>query len=159
MKEINVIVEGGKATAGPPLGPALGPLGINAGKVVSEINEKTKAFAGIKVPVKVIVDPKTKEYSIEVGSPPVSELLKKKAGVEKGSGTAWKEGEGGNVKIEDVVEIAKSVKDKGLSYSLKGSVKEVLGTALSIGLRVDEKNPKEITKEIDEGKYDSKING
>ena len=62
MKEINIIIEGGKATAGPPLGPALGPLGINAGKVVEEINEKTKGFSGVKIPVKVIVDPKTKEF-------------------------------------------------------------------------------------------------
>ncbi len=157
MKEINVIVEGGKATAGPPLGPALGPLGINAGKVVAEINEKTKAFSGVKVPVKVIVDPKTKEFSIEVGSPPVAELLKKKAGIEKGSGTAWKEGDAGSVPLKEVIEIANSVKDKGFSDSLKDATKEVLGTALSIGLKIEDKNPKEIIREIDEGKYDSMI--
>ena len=153
MKEINVIVEGGKATAGPPLGPALGPLGINTAKVVEEINKKTSGFSGIKVPVKVIVDPSTKEFSIEVGSPPVSELLKKRAGIEKGSGSAWKEGSVGNISLKDIVEISNSIEDNTLSSSKKALVKEVLGTALSIGLTVDNKNPKQLISEINEGKH------
>ena len=53
---VEVMVEGGKATAAPPLGPALGPMGVNIGQVVGKINEKTKSFAGMKVPVKVIID-------------------------------------------------------------------------------------------------------
>ena len=65
-EKIDVLVEGGKATAAPPLGPALGPLGVNIGEVVGTINEKTKAFAGMKVPVKVTVDSDTKEFDIEV---------------------------------------------------------------------------------------------
>ena len=74
---INALIEAGKATAGPPLGPALGPLGINTGKVVNDINEKTKSFEGIRIPVKVIINPATKTYTIEVGSPSVSSLIKK----------------------------------------------------------------------------------
>ncbi|MEM3543394.1 MAG: 50S ribosomal protein L11, partial [archaeon] len=62
-KVISALVEGGKATAGPPIGPALGPLGINAGQVVAEINQKTKDFSGITVPVKIIVDTSTKKYT------------------------------------------------------------------------------------------------
>ena len=85
-KTIDVIVDGGKATAGPPLGPALGPMGINAGQVVAKINEATKAFSGMKVPVKVIVDTTTKQFNIEIGTPPTAELIKKEAGIEKGAG-------------------------------------------------------------------------
>ena len=85
-KIINAIVDGGKATAGPPLGPALGPLGVNAGQVIAKINEATKDFAGMKVPVKVIVDTETKEFRVEVGTPPTAELIKKEAKIEKGAG-------------------------------------------------------------------------
>ena len=77
---IEVLVEGGKASAGPPLGPALGPLGVNVMQVVNAINEKTKHFDGMKVPVKVIVDPKTKGFEIEVGTPPVTALILKELG-------------------------------------------------------------------------------
>ncbi len=66
---INGLIEGGKATSGPPFGPALGPLGVNINGIVAEINTKTKMFEGIKVPVKVIVDPVTKTFKVEIGSP------------------------------------------------------------------------------------------
>ncbi len=153
MKEINIIVEGGKAQ-GSSLGPTLGPLGINTGKVAEEINKKTKSFQGIKVPVKILVDSSTKEFQIEVGTPPVSELLKKKLNLEKGSGKAWKEETAGDIGLEEVVEIAKSVKENMLSKDLRNATKEVLGTALSIGIKINGKNPKEVIKEIDEGKHE-----
>lgn len=64
MSEVTIsgLVEGGKASGGPPLGPALGPLGVNINNIISEINNKTKQFEGIKIPVKVIVDPVTKAF-------------------------------------------------------------------------------------------------
>ena len=65
-EKLDILVEGGKATPGPPLGPALGPLGINVIQVVNAINEKTKAFTGMKVPVTVLVDSKTREFEIKV---------------------------------------------------------------------------------------------
>ena len=64
---ISGLVEGGKATGGPPFGPALGPLGVNINAIIQEINTKTKAFEGIKIPVKVMVNPDTKTYKVEVG--------------------------------------------------------------------------------------------
>ncbi|MCJ7490482.1 MAG: 50S ribosomal protein L11, partial [Thermoplasmata archaeon] len=67
VDKLEVLVDGGKATPGPPLGPALGPLGVNVIQVVGAINEKTKAFAGMKVPVTLTIDPKTKEFEIKVG--------------------------------------------------------------------------------------------
>ena len=64
-EKLDVLVDGGKATPGPPLGPALGPLGVNVIQVVNAINEKTKAFAGMKVPVTLTVDSKTKAFEIK----------------------------------------------------------------------------------------------
>ena len=154
-KIIKVIVEGGKASGGPPLGPALGPLGINTGEVVKEINDKTKDFAGVKVPVKVIVDPGKKTFSIEVGSPSTAELIKKTAGIKKGAGN--REAPAGNISFADALKIAKQKQSILMSTDIKSSLKEVLGTAVSLGVTVDEKNPKDVIKEVNEGKYDGSI--
>ena len=155
-KTISAIVDGGKATAGPPLGPALGPLGVNAGQVIAKINEETKAFAGMKVPVKVIVDTETKEFRVEVGAPQTSELLKKAAGIEKGAGN--REAPAGDLKLEEIVKMAKS-KTNSLGSDLKQTVKEMCGTCLSLGLTVEGKSPREVIKELDEGKHDSLLTG
>ena len=85
---ISSLVIGGEASAGPPLGPALGPMGVNIMEVINTINEKTKEFKGMKVPVTVSIDPETKKWEIEVGIPSASALLLKEAGIEKGSGTS-----------------------------------------------------------------------
>ncbi|HID72564.1 TPA: 50S ribosomal protein L11 [Candidatus Micrarchaeota archaeon] len=151
-KTIDAIVEGGKATAGPPLGPALGPLGVNAGQVIAKINEATKAFNGMKVPVKVIVDTDTKDFRVEVGSPPTAELIKKEAGIEKGAGN--REAPAGDVAMDKLVEIAKA-KSNLLGKNLKESLKEVIGTCVSMGVTVDGKNGRDAIREIEEGKHDS----
>ncbi len=152
---VEVLVPGGKATAGPPLGPALGPLGINVKAVIDEINKKTGTFNGMQVPVKVTVDDK-KQFTVEVGVPPTSALIKKEAGIEKGS----KEPNAivaGNLPIEAAVRIAKMKIEGMLSYELKTAVKEVVGTCVSMGVTVDGKKPKDVLVAISEGKYDSAI--
>jgi len=147
---VEVLVEGGKASPGPPLGPALGPLGVNIGQVVAKINELTKDYAGMTVPVKVIVDPKTKKFEIEVGTPPTSALIKKELGIEKGSSDARRQ-KVGDLKLEQVIKIARMKKDNSLSYTLKGVVLEVLGACVSMGVTVEGKDPREIQKLIKEG--------
>lgn len=150
-KVISAMVEGGKASAGPPLGPALGPLGVNIGEVINQINEKTRDFKGMTVPVKVIVDTQTKEVRVEVGSPPTSALIKKELGIEKALGN--REGELPNLSFEQVVKIAKMKRENMLANSLKSAVKEVLGTCVSMGVLVDGKDPREIQRLIDQGEY------
>ena len=83
---VETLVDRGKASAAPPLGSSLGPLKVNIGQVISSINEKTKIFNGMKVPVKVIVNTETKDFKIEVGTPPASQLIKKEINLESGSG-------------------------------------------------------------------------
>jgi large subunit ribosomal protein L11 len=156
MKTIDVIVEGGKATAGPPLAPALAPMGVNIGQVVAKINEATKDFAGMKVPVKVSVDPGTKEFTVDVGSPPTGEIIKKEAGIEKGAGN--REAPAGDVSLEVIVKVSKA-KSNSLGSTVKEKAKEVLGTCLSMGITVEGKNAREVIKEIDEGKHDSLFTG
>lgn len=149
---VEVLVPGGKATAGPPLGPALGPLGINVKAVVDEINRKTGEFNGMQVPVKIVVDEK-KAFTVSVGVPPTTALIKKEAGIEKGASTPGTQAVG-DLPLEAAVRIAKMKRDDMLSYDLKSAVKEVLGTCVSIGVTVNSRKPKEIIKAIDAGEFD-----
>ncbi|MDV3104167.1 50S ribosomal protein L11 [Thermococcus waiotapuensis] len=151
---VEVLVEGGKASPGPPLGPAIGPLGLNVKQVVDEINKATKEFEGMQVPVKIIVeDPQKKTFRIEVGVPPTSQLIKKELGIPKGSGEPVRSPVG-NLTMEQVIKIAKAKRGQMLAASLKAAAKEVIGTALSMGVTVEGKDPREVQKEIDEGVYD-----
>ncbi|RJS87680.1 50S ribosomal protein L11 [Candidatus Bathyarchaeota archaeon] len=155
-KVIEALINGGQATAGPPLGPALGPLGVNVLAVVNKINELTSSYAGMRVPVKITVDVDTKEFEIEVGMPTTSALIVKEAGIQKGSSTPNTE-TAGNISFEQVVKIAKIKMSGLLARNLKSAVKEIVGTCLSMGVTIDQKNPKSVLKEIDEGKYDELI--
>ena len=154
---VEILITGGKATAGPPLGPAIGPLGVNIMNVVKEINEKTKDYEGMSVPVKVIVNTDNKSFEIEVGIPPTSALVKKELGLDKGS-TEPKHKVVGELSMEQVVKIAKMKRDSMLSYNLKNATKEVIGTCVSVGVKVDGKDPKEVQKLIDNGEYDEYFN-
>ncbi len=149
-QEVVVLVPGGKATPGPPLGPAIGPLGLNVKQVVDKINEATKEYDGLNVPVKIIVK-EDRTFEIKVGIPPVSALIKRELKIEKGSSTPQKDFVG-NLSFEQVLKIARMKREQSLSYTLKGVVKEVLGTCVSMGIKVDGKPPKEVLAEIEEGK-------
>jgi large subunit ribosomal protein L11 len=153
---IKVMVEGGKATPAPPLGPSLSSLKVNVGQVVDDINQKTKDMAGMQVPVTVTVDTKTKEYGIEVGTPPSADLIKKEAGIKKGSGNP-KADMVAELKIEQIIKIAK-IKEAALSgKTLKEKVKEIVGTCNSLGIMVEGKKATETIKDINSGKYDREI--
>lgn len=157
---IPAIVEGGRANAGPPLGPALGPLGVNIGGIIDEINKKTGPFAGIKVPVKVIVDKVSKKFEIEVGSPSTGELLKKELGVEKGrKGGADDPKTVGDLKFEQVIKVARMKETGSLVRNLKNGTKEVLGTCVSLGITVEGKDAREAIKKVDAGELDSALSG
>lgn len=153
---VEVLVDGGKASAGPPLGPALGPLGVNVMNVVKLINEKTAAFAGMKVPVKVNIDPKTKAFDVTVGTPPTSALLFAECKVEKGSGTP-KSSKVGDVKVEQVVKVSRMKQDSLQGATLKARVCEVAGTANSCGITIEGMDGRAFIAAVKEGKFDSRI--
>ena len=155
-EKVEVLVEGGRATAAPPLGPALGPMGVNIGQVVSDINKKTSSFAGMQVPVKIFIDRETKEYEITIGTPPASGLIKKEVNLEKGSGKAKHEMVA-DILIEQVIKIAKMKETATLGKSLKEKVKEVIGTCQSMGILVEGKPAKETIKDVDAGLFDEEI--
>jgi len=152
-KQVEALLSGGEATAGPPLGPALGPLGVNVLQIVNRINELTSGYSGMKVPVRVIVDLETKAFEVEIGTPTTSALIVKELGIEKGSGNPKAE-KVGNLTMEQVVKIAKMKLPGSYALSDNSAAKEVLGSCISMGITVDGRDPREIQKEISEGKWD-----
>jgi len=153
---IEQLVEGGKATAAPPLGPALGPMGVNIGEVVNQINEKTKSFKGMQVPVKVIVDTDTKEFDIEIGTPPASALIKKEANIEKGSGNP-DEDKVADLFMEQIIKVAKMKESNLLGKTLKQKVKEVIGTCNSMGVLVEGVPAYKAIRLVNKGDFDKAI--
>lgn len=157
MAVIKLLVEGGKMTPGPAVAQQLGPMGINLGKVISDVNLATSEFKGVTVPVHLDVNPKTKEVKIKVLSPPTSELLKKELGLEKGSAARLKQ-RVGNLAIEQVIAIAKAKHASMLSNDFLATVKSVIGTCQAVGTMIENKEAQEIMEEVKTGKYSKEIN-
>ncbi len=153
---VKALVTGGSASGGPPIGPAVGPTGINIKDVVDAVNDKTMLFKGLTVPVRIICDPETKGFEIFVETPSTASLLLKELGVEQGSQNCA-EDKIGDLSLDQVITVAKAKKDLFLDKSFKSCVKTVLGTALSIGANVEGQDPRDIQQAIDSGDYDDQI--
>jgi len=162
IEKMDLLVDGGKASPGPATAPKLSALKININEFFKDINEKTKEYAGMQVPVKIEIDIDGKTWKISVGTPPVSSLIKKELKIELAKITEEDKAKGvttlGDMKMESVVKIAKMKREALLAKDLKTAVKQVVGTANSMtGILIEGKRPKEIIKEIDEGKWDHLI--
>ncbi|MDH2902178.1 MAG: 50S ribosomal protein L11 [archaeon] len=155
-KSVSALVVGGEANAGPPLGPALGPLGVNVMAIVKEINEQTKDYTGMRVPVKVNVDTDTKQFTIEVGIPSASALIVKESGAPKGSATP-KTAIVGNLAVDNLVKIAGVKKPQSYGTTIKSVSKEVAGSCVSMGITIEGKPAKEFLSEVKEGKWDEAL--
>lgn len=153
---IKLLIDGGDMKPGPTIAQKIGPLGINMGKVISDINSSTKNFKGMKVPVELDVNPKTKTFSVNVFSPPVAELLKKSAGTEKAAGD-HKKLKAGNLSIEEIISISKTKFPNMLSKNLKSTVMTVIGSCQSLGILVENKEAKETAQDVKAGNYDKEI--
>jgi len=156
MTLIKLLVEGGNMKPGPAVAQQLGPMGINMGKVISDVNSATSSFKGITVPVHLDVDSKTKNFTIKVLSPPTSELIKKELKIEKASGER-KKLQVGNFSIEQVISVAKTKQPGLLARDFLGCVRSVIGTCQALGVLIESKEPKEILDEIAQGIYKKEI--
>lgn len=152
---VEALVDGGSATAGPPLGPALGPTGVNTGQVIAKINEKTKSFKGMKVPIKVIIND-DKSFDIKVGTPPMSALIKSELGLSSGSSNA-RTTKVADMSLDQAKKIADMKQDDLLGATQKARVLEVAGNCVSVGVTIDGKDPKAFQKDVKAGLYDDKF--
>lgn len=154
--KIKLLTEGGNMVPNPTLSQKLGPAGLNINQVIQQVNTATSKFKGLKVPIEIDVDTSNRTFDVKVFSPPTSELLKKEVGLEKGSGTQ-KKIKIGNLSIEQIISVAKSKHPNMLSRDFKSAVKSIVGTSGSLGFLIENKEPKEIQIEINEGKYSNEI--
>ncbi len=150
------MVEGGKASGGPPIGSTLGPTGVNIFQVVTKINEVTAPFAGLKVPVKITVNPSDKTFQVEVGTPPTSALILKEIGQPKGSSLP-NETIIGNMTVDQLKTIAKGKAADISALTMKTAVMIVAGTCVSMGVTIEGKTPKEFQQEVRDGTWDSQL--
>jgi len=155
---VKALVTGGSASGGPPIGPTVGPTGINIKDVVDEINKQTTVFKGLTVPVRIECDPETKQFEIFIETPSTASLLLKELGVEKGSSICSEE-KIGNLTLDQVQNVVDAKRDKFLDKTYKTALKTVLGTALSVGLTVEGEDPRIIQERIVNGEYDDKMRG
>lgn len=155
-EKIEVLVDGGKASAGPPLGPALGPLGVNIMNVVKLINEKTAAFAGMKVPVVVDVDLKTKTFDVTVGTPPTTALIKKELGIESGGANQITD-TAGDLTLEQAIKVSEMKKDSLLGADTAARVLEVAGTCRSMSVTIEGHRIAEFTRLLKTGEYAGRL--
>jgi large subunit ribosomal protein L11 len=153
---VEAMVEGGKASGGPPIGPALGPTGVNIFQVVTKINEVTEAYAGLKVPVKITVNPNDKSFTVDVGTPPTSALILKEIGQPKGSGEP-NTNIIGNLTIDQLKSVAKGKASDISALSMKSAALIVSGTCVSMGVTVEGKTAKEFQQEVKDGVWDSQL--
>jgi large subunit ribosomal protein L11 len=131
---VRLQVPAGKATPAPPVGPALGQHGINIMAFVKEYNERTAAQVGMIIPVEITIY-EDRSFTFVTKTPPAADLLKKAAGVDKGSGTPNR-APVGRVTRQQVREIAE-LKMKDLNTtSLEAAEKMIMGTARSMGIEV-----------------------
>ncbi|WP_227376404.1 50S ribosomal protein L11 [Haladaptatus halobius] len=152
---IEVLVPGGQANPGPPLGPELGPTAVNVQEVVNEINEQTAAFDGTEVPVTVTIE-EDGSFDLEIGVPPTAALIKDEAGFDTGSGEPQKDFVA-DLSIDQVKKIAEQKRPDLLAYDTKNAAKEVVGTCTSLGVTIEGKNPREFKEQIDAGEYDDAL--
>jgi len=156
IQTVDALIQGGKASAAPPIGSSLGPLGVNIGQVVTEINRKTDAFKGMQVPIKIKVNMDDKTFEVEVGTPPTSQLIIKEAGIAKGSGNPLQD-KVADLKIEQIIKISMMKQDSLSGKTTKEKVKEVIGTCNSMGVLVEGVSGKDAILLVNQGKFDAQI--
>eukprot|EP01127_Copromyxa_protea_P004547 TRINITY_DN143_c0_g1_i2.p2 TRINITY_DN143_c0_g1~~TRINITY_DN143_c0_g1_i2.p2 ORF type:complete len:169 (+),score=47.54 TRINITY_DN143_c0_g1_i2:41-547(+) len=155
--EITVRVTGGISGNPASLAPKVGPLGMSPKKIADDIAKVTKEWMGLRITVKLIVQ--NRQATIEVVPSAAALLIRAlnepKVTVPKGTPTLHK----GNLAIEDVVGVAAVMRPRSLAKEFKGTVKEVLGTAKSVGCTVEGADPIDILARVDEGEFDDKFEG
>ena len=137
INKIKLQVPGGQATPAPPVGPALGGAGLSPGEFCTRFNERTKDQMGTILPV-IITVYSDRTFDFIIKSPPASVLLKKEAGLAKGSPTPGREAPVGKVTKEQLRRIAEIKMADLNAYDVEQAIKIIAGTARSMGIEVVE---------------------
>jgi large subunit ribosomal protein L12e len=149
-KEVYVRVTGGEVGAASSLAPKIGPLGLSPKKISEDIAKETaRDRKGLRVTVKLTVQ--NRQAKVAVVPSAVVLVIKALKEPERDRKKVKNIKHNGNISLDDVIEIAKIMASRSMAKELAGTVKEILGTCMSVGCTVDSKDPKDLQSEIDDG--------
>ena len=148
--DVYVRVTGGEVGAASSLAPKIGPLGLSPKKIGEDIAKETaKDWKGLRVTVKLTVQ--NRQAKVSVVPSAAALVIKALKEPERDRKKTKNIKHSGNISLDDVVEIAKIMRPRSMAKDLSGTVKEILGTCVSVGCTVDGKSPKDLQEEIDDG--------
>ena len=133
--QVKLHIKAGEATPAPPVGPALAPHGLNMSEFCQKFNDATREMKGFKIPVDIMIY-EDRSYDFIVHQPQASELLKRAAGIEKGSGTANKTKVAKITKAQ-LTEVAKQKMPDLNTDNIEAAMKTIEGTAKSLGITIE----------------------
>jgi len=149
IKVITVRCFGGEAAGASSLAPKVGPLGLSAKKIADDIAKETLAFKGLRVTCKLIIQ--NRQAQIEVVPSAASLIIKALNEPERDRKKEKNIQHSGNITLEQVYDITRAMRPRSMAKSFKGTIKEVLGSAVSVGCTVENENPKSLQQQIDAG--------
>lgn len=151
--EVFVRVTGGEVGAASSLAPKLGPLGLSPKKIGEDIaKETTKEWKGLRVTVKLTVQ--NRQAKIAVVPSAAALVIKALKEPERDRKKTKNIKHSGSITFDDVIEIARVMRPRSMAKELQGTVKEILGTCVSVGCSVDGKSPRDLQEAIDEGEIE-----
>merc|ERR1719218_104171 len=151
IKYLYMKVVGGEVTSAAALAPKCGPIGLSPKKVGEDIQKATTKWKGVKIQIQIAVQNRQCTVTVLPASAPlIIEALKEGGRDRKKTKNVL---HNGNIKFDDVLRIAKTMREakKSMAIALEGTVKEVLGTAVSLGCTIDGKTGKEMTALVESG--------
>ncbi|KHG10663.1 60S ribosomal L12-3 -like protein [Gossypium arboreum] len=152
--DVFVRVTGGEVGAASSLAPKIGPLGLSPKKIGEDIAKETaKEWKGLRVTVKLTVQ--NRQAKVTVVPSAAALVIKALKEPERDRKKTKNIKHNGNISLDDVIEIAKVMRPRSMAKDLRGTVKEILGTCVSVGCTVDGKDPKDLQEEISEGEVDN----
>merc|ERR1711976_16747 len=149
VKIIYLRAFGGEAAGASSLAPKVGPLGLSAKKIADDVAKNTQEFKGLRVTVKLTVQ--NRQAQIEVVPSAAALIIKALNEPERDRKKEKNILHDGNITMDTIYEVARVMKPRSMAKEFKGCVKEILGTAVSVGCTVDGCDPRDLQKQIDDG--------
>ncbi|KAJ3127717.1 60S ribosomal protein L12 [Physocladia obscura] len=153
--EVKIVVlraTGGEVAGGSALAPKIGPLGLSPKKVGDDIAKATQDWKGLRITVKLVVQ--NRQATIEVVPSASSLVIKALKEPPRDRKKEKNIKHSGNLALADIIEVARKMRNKSMAKEFKGTVREILGTAFSVGCTVDGLSPQEVSEKVQSGEIE-----
>ncbi|KAJ3240065.1 60S ribosomal protein L12 [Chytriomyces hyalinus] len=152
VKIVMLRATGGEVAGGSALAPKIGPLGLSPKKIGDDIAKATQEWKGLRVTVKLIVQ--NRQAAIEVVPSASSLVIRALKEPPRDRKKEKNIKHSGNVSLNDIIEVARKMRSKSMAKEFKGTVREILGTAFSVGCTVDGMSPQEVSEKVQSGEIE-----